>query len=676
MKKFLSLVCISLFLFTLDLPAQVRRIVLLEEATNASCAPCAANNPKLQSFFSTHFGSVISVRYHAWWPGTDPMYTLNTVDSRTRINYYGITGVPNYLLDGVNYGVPGDPGGMAGVLQERLKITSPVQIKITASTLADSVKAAITVIGFAAVSQTNLCLQTAVIERLVAYTTPPGSNGEKNFEDVMRKMLPDGNGTAVASIKAGDTLRYTFACAVDPSWRWQDLAFVAWLQSNTTKEVIQSNINFPTVSIASTDKLGEFITKSTTYIKHLIIRNDNPAALRVRVKLNLSGVIPSGWSAGLLSNGSPVDSIVSTISAKDSLKFDFRIIAGNSAGTVKAGIQAANLDDPYLYSQGVDYFGTIANGDLLYLSDTDLPSSDTLFFTAMNNAGAQYTRVDQSVLSAVASDIQPAQFKAILWNVGWAFPAFTKSDITFLSTYLSGGGRLFTCGQDIGWDIFDVQGNSAFQAAKDFYHTYLGANYLNDNSGGTSMTGISGDLLSDGLSFSIAAPYGAANSYPEQIDVYTGVNGTAILKYNNGQTGGVRTTGTNYKTVYIGVGMEQIGDAAARNTLMKRVLTWFGVATGVVKEEKQIPLTNTLEQNFPNPFNPATQIRFSLSDPGMVSLTIFDVLGREVSTLVKEYMHPGIYHAEWDASSFPSGTYIYRLTAGNFTQTKKLLLVR
>jgi hypothetical protein len=105
MKKIMCLIIAILFLTTSVLTSQVRKIVLMEEATNASCPPCAANNPTLQAFFESYFGGVISVRYHAWWPGSDPMYSLNITDNTNRINYYGISGVPNYMMDGTNIAV-------------------------------------------------------------------------------------------------------------------------------------------------------------------------------------------------------------------------------------------------------------------------------------------------------------------------------------------------------------------------------------------------------------------------------------------------------------------------------------------------------------------------------------------------------------------------------------------
>ena len=80
--------------------------------------------------------------------------------------------------------------------------------------------------------------------------------------------------------------------------------------------------------------------------------------------------------------------------------------------------------------------------------------------------------------------------------------------------------------------------------------------------------------------------------------------------------------------------------------------------------------------NYPNPFNPTTDIRYQIADGGFVSLKIFDVLGREVSTLVNEVKYPGTYTVNWDANGLPGGVYFYRLQAGDFMQARKLILTR
>ncbi len=88
-----------------------------------------------------------------------------------------------------------------------------------------------------------------------------------------------------------------------------------------------------------------------------------------------------------------------------------------------------------------------------------------------------------------------------------------------------------------------------------------------------------------------------------------------------------------------------------------------------------IPKEYNLHQNYPNPFNPSTVIVYSIPKSGFVSLKVCDILGRVVATLVDEIKPAGTYRVTWDAGEMPSGVYFYRLVAGNFTETKKLLLL-
>ena len=83
-----------------------------------------------------------------------------------------------------------------------------------------------------------------------------------------------------------------------------------------------------------------------------------------------------------------------------------------------------------------------------------------------------------------------------------------------------------------------------------------------------------------------------------------------------------------------------------------------------------------LYQNYPNPFNPSTKITFRISDFGLISLKIYDVLGREVTTLVNEEKPAGTFEVTWNAVNVPSGVYFYQLKAGSYTATKKLLLLK
>ena len=106
--------------------------------------------------------------------------------------------------------------------------------------------------------------------------------------------------------------------------------------------------------------------------------------------------------------------------------------------------------------------------------------------------------------------------------------------------------------------------------------------------------------------------------------------------------------------------------------------------TGVENISTKVPSSFSLYQNFPNPFNPVTKIRFDVaengkwnSENGMVTLKVYNILGKEVATLVNERLQPGTYEAAWDASGFGSGVYFYTLTTdGGLLNTRKMLLIR
>jgi len=105
-------------------------------------------------------------------------------------------------------------------------------------------------------------------------------------------------------------------------------------------------------------------------------------------------------------------------------------------------------------------------------------------------------------------------------------------------------------------------------------------------------------------------------------------------------------------------------------------ILWADSITGVELEEDGVVAGFSLMQNYPNPLNPSTTIRYELPKESRVLLKVYNILGQEVATLVNEEMKPGSYKVTWDATGFPSGVYFYRLRAGEFIETKKLLLLR
>jgi len=98
--------------------------------------------------------------------------------------------------------------------------------------------------------------------------------------------------------------------------------------------------------------------------------------------------------------------------------------------------------------------------------------------------------------------------------------------------------------------------------------------------------------------------------------------------------------------------------------------------TNSVEAEVYSPFEFKLAQNYPNPFNPSTKISFSIPAPEFVTLKVYDILGTEVATLINERKEPGVYTINFNASQLASGMYLYRLQAGSYIETRKMVLMR
>jgi hypothetical protein len=144
-------------------------------------------------------------------------------------------------------------------------------------------------------------------------------------------------------------------------------------------------------------------------------------------------------------------------------------------------------------------------------------------------------------------------------------------------------------------------------------------------------------------------------------------NGVSI----GGVSGGVYALAVSGNEVYVGGRFISAGGVSANG-----VARWNSGTSRVEQLSPTAPKTFLLEQNYPNPFNPSTTIRYQLPVASEVKLEVYDVLGKKIATLVNERQSAGSYQVVWNASGLSSGTYFYRLQAGTFVETKKMIMVK
>ncbi len=252
MKKLFTLSILMLIAFTYQVNGQSTRLVLAEEFTQASCPPCASQNPAFNTLLDANPTKVVAIKYQTNWPGVDPMNVNTQQYVGTRVTYYSVTGVPHANMDGTAQTGSSYTGAPANWTQAKLNaraaIASPFTMGVShyLSSDADSIYISVDISASLAVSG-NLVAHVAVIEREIDFCSAPGSNGEKDFLGVMQMMLPNASGTTLANTwTVSQSQQLTFAVAL-PGYIYDKnrLAVVAFIQDNTSKEVHQAAYSAP-----------------------------------------------------------------------------------------------------------------------------------------------------------------------------------------------------------------------------------------------------------------------------------------------------------------------------------------------------------------------------------------------------------------------------------------------
>lgn len=241
MKRFTILFASIMMLFSLKANAQNQRVLLLESFTNTGCGPCAAYNPAMDALIANNADKIAAIKYHVNWPSSaDPMYLHNTAENGARTSYYNVTGVPQVVIDGTRFS--GNPNQVTqGIIDQLYAIESPMELLLTYEVNEAENTIAVHVMGRASIDiESELKLHVGVIEREIHFNSAPGPNGERDFYSVMKKLLPNSNGQNLGTLKANDYFAYSFTWELANIYNMDQLDAIAWVQSSSTKEVLQA----------------------------------------------------------------------------------------------------------------------------------------------------------------------------------------------------------------------------------------------------------------------------------------------------------------------------------------------------------------------------------------------------------------------------------------------------
>jgi hypothetical protein len=238
----------SSVVLSFELQDVVEKIVLLEDFANVSCGPCVTSNKIIESLQHSYGRDRIAViKYPTSFPSpVDPFYLANRTDSDNRRAFYNVNTAPTVIVDGILRPLPQDSIMIKQRLDAQLEITPKFKVEVTDSIIGDLyyVYLSVKLLNNENIDVSEIFIQTVVTETDIEFANPPGSNGETNFYNVMRVMLPSNQGEPLANMNLNQTISFTHFVQIKPEWKMEKLNSVVFIQNKSSKEIYQANTTF------------------------------------------------------------------------------------------------------------------------------------------------------------------------------------------------------------------------------------------------------------------------------------------------------------------------------------------------------------------------------------------------------------------------------------------------
>lgn len=653
------------------LRAQSPRMVLVEEATNASCGPCALQNPAFEHFLQLPHNEayIIPVAFHSRFPGPDVMNAAEAEMHNGRVTYYGISGVPTALVNGVKptpsgagyAGAPSDTVALSRAAAPLYGTMSPITIAIDEDRSGANSTATIDVSSTTALSGKKLF--TVLVERHHHYDNA-GTNGEREFMFVARKMFP--NTGIDLTLAAGEKKSFDINYAIDPEWNRDELYLVAFVQDPSSKEVLQAGTNRGKLGINTSARMAQVPSSNDGVEWSATLETNNPGNYTVAI----SSRMPAGWEADVMVNDANVEH-GGTVTVAGDASTAMRVAIIPSASSPGKGWVTVTLSGDMgtmvsrtfrCYSDGLQA--------LVLPRDEGNPTITDFYDLGMAKTGYSYAVVDVG-----DEDLFDLKSHVILYEVGkWALQ---KDEITKLNQLFDQGARVFMIGAEIAFGLADPRNTDpATPRDATFLRERLHAAYVSDAATPFVIYGATGDPIGDGLGFQISN--GVQNQdTPDQIAPLHGAK--AALYYGNDQNkvAGIRYSDTKNRLVYFGFGLEGVGDVNKRGEVMRRSIAWL-LGSEITSSVAAEPAMSgaLLGAILPNPASGIIEIPLTLERPAHCAIALYNIRGERVATIADAHYEPGTTSARFDATQVPPGIYTVVVSTPERTASRMISIVR
>ncbi len=661
MKLFTSLLILLLFC-SFSLNSQFVRKVVVEEATNASCGPCASQNPIFKKWLDNHLDRVIPIVYHAWWPGSkDPMYLYDTLMNQNRIRYYGINSVPTGRVNGKI--APSSGSYYAGAVADTVALNNQLNSESFYSTISISFadfnvdkmsgQGSVKLNAFSIKPISNLFLRIAICEEHHYYANA-GSNGEKDFLWVARKMLPNASGTSI-SLNANETKTFEFSFNIDTSFT-DDLYAVAFIQDDKTKEILQGawTKNYPVnepkyaLLVLGTNLTSVLNSKDEMELEAVVL-NNTPIATTFTISLEGKNNIPTDWEAKVLENNSEV-----TVQAKSIYTIKAWLKVGETPFASDLKLKIQTTDGKFtqtgpswkVYHSGIQRLNILGGEDKHSIQSTIESKLPPAYIFEISES------------DFISNSSKFSSLKTIVWN-GSTNGDFTANSANIIFNALNKNQNIMICGGKI---TSGMVSNGVLPYFGIGFIAYCREGY-GQAPYPVTLAGVAGDPITGDFGTNIQ---GYLISYLLPLFRITNSNTTTpIMTFAKSVDSicAIKAQLTKSRAVILGMNPYIIFDANVRNNLISRSLLWL--------EDKLSEVVNDIYSNqelsiYPNPASSVTYLSLSLEYPveyGKIEL--YDVEGKLVRNIFEGTFSIGKVTIPIFLAGLPSQSFYLRVKLGN-----------
>jgi hypothetical protein len=544
----------------------------------------------------------------------------------TRVDYYSVSGVPDARIDGavVENDCSAYDGAPACVNQtdidNQYAVESPLLVEVTHSFSGDYTTIYVHVdITAGSDLSGDYALHAVVTERNLLWPTPPGSNGEMEFYNVMKKMLPDANGTDIASFTSGSTVSYDFEWTLDNIYIMNELQVIAFVQDNATKEILQTgrsepNVEFPDFGITADEGGIECSETTTSPVVTLSNISDGVlSAIDITYSVDGGATNVYNWTGALMS-GESTDITLPVIdfgsSGTHTLDFGLGlpdgVVDGNSFNNDASSVSLiftaayANIDEGFEDNNFPPSDWGLVNKD--DGSGWSQVTNDGAYGESDNSAKADFYSIPSGIFDLYTSKMDLSSYTgAINLTFDRAYAKYNSTYVDHLRIYAS-----TDCGETLD-EIYEASSDDLSTAG----NTTSSFN-PDDDEWETDVIDISEYAGNDEVLFKFSAESGYGNNlFVDNIRI-----SSPVAIENNGLAGGITV--------------------------------------------------------FPNPASAYTTVELSLLYSNTLTVNITDVTGKNVSALGTKNLNAGTHILPIQTANLADGIYFIHITGNGVNQVSKL----